>query len=132
MDDYQRQIIKLADQLTEKEVGEPRSVIGIISLVHNLVEETIRRVKTKKKLPEAFKKELSVRVLKNVVEILNEKNLINNILFETIIDNLNQGNLSLFLELIEDVIEIYNSQIVQSCLCGKKNKRNNLKKLKTL
>ena len=44
--------------------------------------------------------------------------------------NLNDENLELFLECIEDVVEIYNSELVQGCLCCKKKKHDDLKKLK--
>jgi hypothetical protein len=53
-------------------------------------------------------------------------------LFEIFITNIDDENLDLFLECIEDIIEIYNSKIVQGCLCCKKKKNDKVKNLKKL
>jgi len=130
MDQYEKEILELAEELTELETGNIKSVAGIMNTVYNIVEETIRRNKNKEKLSVAFKKELSIKVLRNVVEILKSKELISENLYDLIIDNIDNENVELFIDLFEDINEIWESTISTGCLCFKKKKKNNIKKLK--
>jgi len=134
MDKYENQILDLAQKITEKETGNIRSVIGIMNIIYGLVEEITRRNKKKLKneglLSEAFKKEISIRVIKGVVEILYDKELIDYNLYEAIIENINTENLNIFLEFIEDITEIWNSELLNGCICRRKEKKNVFRKIK--
>lgn len=132
MDDYEKEIFELADKLTEIEINKPKTIIGVIDLIHNLVEETARRHKKKEKLSEEFKKELTLRSIKTVVEILKEKELIDIKIADFILSEFVEENLNLFLEIIEDLVEIYNSELIQGCLCCKKKKNIKMEQLKKL
>lgn len=130
MDQYEAKAIKLADRLTKKEAGNIRSIFGVVNLTYRVVEETMRRSKDKEnKHSEAFKKELTIRVLRSITELLRENDVISEDIFNVIINNLNDENLEMFLEIIEDVIEIWNSDIVRGCFCRKK-KADSIKKIK--
>mgnify|MGYP003627457928 CR=1 FL=1 len=130
MDEHEARALELADKITKKEAGNIRSIFGVINLTYKIVEETMRRSKDKEiKNSPGFKKELTVRILRTITELLQEKELIDSQVFNAIINNLNDENLEMFLEIIEDVMEIWDSDIVRGCLCRRK-KKDTIKKLK--
>ena len=130
MDVHEARALELADKITKKEAGNIRSIFGVVNLTYKIVEETMRRSKDKKsKYSPGFKKELTLRILRTVVQLLQEKELIDSKIFDDIITNLNDENLEMFLEIIEDVMEIWDSDIVRGCFCRGK-KKDAIKKIK--
>jgi hypothetical protein len=130
MDEHEARALELADKITETEAGNIRSIFGVVNLTYKIVEETMRRSKDKKfKYSAGFKKELTLRILRTITELLKEKELIDSAIFDYIITNLNDEKLEMFLEIIEDTMEIWDSDIVRGCLCRGK-KKDTIKKIK--
>ena len=130
MDEYEAKALELANKITIMEAGNIRSIFGVVNLTYKIVEETMRRSKDKKiKYSPGFKKELTIRILRNITELLLEKELIDSHIFDTIINNLNDENLEMFLEIVEDAMEIWDSDIVKGCFCRKK-KKDAIRKIK--
>ena len=132
MDQYVVRGLQLAELLTEKEVGKPKSLVGVTNIVFSIVEEVTRRYKTTDydiKSVE-FKKELTIRLLRDMTLILKRKGLIDERISDLVSFNLNNENVDTFLEFVDDIREIWDSELLTGCLCFKKKKKDKLKKLK--
>jgi hypothetical protein len=127
MDDYEKQSLELVDKLTIADTGDIKSIFGVVNLVYAISDNILKR-NVKKPSPE-FKKELSLKILKTLTSKLKEKNLINDIIANEILNN---DNLEIFINFIEDIIEFWESDIFKGCLCCKKKviKKDNLKAIK--
>ena len=112
MDQYERDIISLAEKLTKKKSGEIKSKLGVIILVYKLIKKTAKR---KKKPSKEFKIIIGLRVLRRITEILQLKGLITISLHNDIMDYLDSDNLSEFTEFLEDVIEVWETGNCFSC-----------------
>lgn len=127
MDQYENNIIMLANKLTKKECGDIKSIIGVMDLLYTLTEEITNRQKGEKFSYE-FKKDLSLKSLLTVSRILYKKELISKELYSYIREKVEDQNTIIFIEYLEDINEMWLQNINKHCLCFVKN--NNKKKLK--
>ena len=132
MDEYENKIIELTYKLTQKETGNIKSVIGVMDLIYSLSEEVTSRDK-KLKFSNEFKKTLSVRVIVSVSDILFQNSLISEELFTYIKETVDNQNISLFIEFLEDINEIWIQNISKHCLCfSRNNNKDKIKRFKKL
>lgn len=133
MEAYQESINELAGKLTQKQTGKIKSVYGVMNLVYSLVEETIRR--NKKKIMKEFnitpdfKRELTINAIKTVTQTLGDKKLISIDLTTNILSQIEDDKIDIFVEIIDDVMEIWLNDLLSKCGCLFNMKRNDLKKL---